>query len=93
LLTDVDEKLRLDSVLEANYLHLGRDKTNDISEFAIGGDILYVVPGIRFYYREVSLGLGLKFPTWTKLNEEDLQQGSEGQEKYRVIFSFSMLFL
>jgi hypothetical protein len=40
----------------------------------------------------MSLGLALKKPVWTDLNEESQQQGAEGKEKYRFIATFSALF-
>jgi len=85
-------KLRLDAQLEANYLRLGRDKSNGSGERATGGHILYVVPGVRAYWRNTSLGVGVKVPTWTNLNEESEQQGGEGKEDYRLICTLSLLF-
>jgi hypothetical protein len=85
-------KLRLDAHLEADYLQLGRDKSNGSGERATGGHILYLVPGLRAYWRNTSLALGVKFPTWTDLNEEGEQQGGEGKEQYRLICTFSVLF-
>jgi hypothetical protein len=85
-------KLRLDAHLEADYLRLGRDKSNGSGERATGGQILYLVPGVRAYWRNTSLALGVKLPTWTNLNEEGEQQGGEGKEAYRLICTFSVLF-
>jgi hypothetical protein len=92
LLTVPRWKLRLDAQLEANYLWLGRDETNGSGERATGGHILYLLPGVRAYWWKTSLGIGVKVPTWTKLNEESEQQGAEGREDYRLIFSLSVLF-
>jgi hypothetical protein len=92
LLTIPRWKLRLDAQLEANYLRLGRDKLNGSGERATGGHILYLLPGVRAYWRNTSLGLGVKLPTWTNLNEESEQQGAEGKEDYRLICSFSVIF-
>jgi len=92
LLTVPRWKFRLDAQLEAAYLRLGRDKSNGSGEPATGGQVLYVVPGFRAYWRNTSLGLGVKLPTWTDLNEEGEQQGGEGKEVYRLICSFSLLF-
>jgi hypothetical protein len=92
LLTLPRSKLRLDAQLEANYLWLGRDETNGSGERATGGHMLYLLPGIRAYWWTTSVGLGVKFPTWTKLNEESEQQGAEGKEDYRLIFTVSLLF-
>jgi len=92
LLTNTENKLRLDSILELNYLKLGRDKTNGEAEQATGGNILYVTPALRWYYDKFSVGVGLKIPIKSNLNEEPLQQGSEGKEKYRLLLSFSALF-
>jgi hypothetical protein len=85
-------KFRLDANLEANYLRLGRDYSNGGGERATGGQILYLLPGARGYWRNISLGLGVKLPTWTNLNEESEQQGGEGKENYRLLFTLSLIF-
>lgn len=92
LLTRPDSRLRLDGNVEANYLHLTRDIGIDGAEPATGGQMLYAVVGTRLYQDKLSLGLALKKPVWTALNEEDQQQGAEGREKYRLIATFSVLF-
>ena len=92
LLTVTESKLRLDANMEINYLKLGRDKANGVGELATGGHILYLVPGVRGYWKNASAGLGVKLPGWTDLNEEDDQQGAEGKENYRLICTFSLLF-
>ncbi len=86
------DNFRLDLNFELNYLYLGKDKKNGKGLEATGGNILYTVYGFRAYYNNVSVGFGVKLPSWTDLNEEDLQQGAEGKEKYRIIFTFSTLF-
>ena len=91
VLTLAAAKLRLDANLEANYLRLDRDRTNGVAETATGGDILYAVPGFRLYWKQTSVGLGVKLPVATDLNEERLQQGAEGKEKYRLLVTLSML--
>jgi hypothetical protein len=90
--TDLDRKRRVDLALEAQYLYLGRDRTNGIDEDATGGDMIYLLPGVRLYWGKVSAALGIKTTVWTDLNEEDDQQGGEGTEKYRLVFTLSMLF-
>ena len=92
LLTVPRWKFRLDVQLEADYLRLGRDKSNGSGERATGGQILYLLPGFRAYWRNTSLGLGVKLPTWTDLNEEGDQQGGEGTEQYRLVGTLSILF-
>ncbi len=92
LLTLPESRFRLDGTLEANYLRLGRDRSQDGPETATGGDILYGVAGVRLYQDNLSLALGLKKPLWTHLNEEDQQQGAEGKESYRLILTLSALF-
>jgi hypothetical protein len=87
-----EQRLRFDGLVELNYLHLGRDSEEGISELATGGQILYVMPGIRAYWNNLSFALGVKLPAWTDLNEEPDQQGGEGKENYRIIFSLSALF-
>ncbi len=91
VLTSAGTNLRLDACLEANYLSLGRDEVEGVGEEATGGRMIYVVPGARLYVKQTSLGVGVKLPTWTDLNEEDQQQGAEGKEDYRVILTFSTL--
>ncbi len=90
----VDEarKFRMDLALEVQYLKLGRDSTNGIDETATGGQMIYLLPGVRFYWDNISSAVGIKTPVWTDLNEEDQQQGGEGTEDYRLIFSMSALF-
>jgi hypothetical protein len=87
-----EKKQRLDLAVELQYLRLGRDITNSVEEVATGGEILYFVPGIRYYWGDVSAAVGVKTPAWTDLNEEDQQQGGEGTEEYRFIFTLSALF-
>jgi hypothetical protein len=92
LLTNLEKRLRFDGILEANYLSLGRDRGNGEEELGTGGQILYLQPGVRFYAKNFTAALGIKFPAWTELNEEDLQQGAEGTEDYRIQVTFSTLF-
>jgi len=92
LLTFAGPKLRLDANLEVDYLRLGRDKLNGDGEDATGGQILYLLPGLRGYWRNFSLAFGVKVPTWTDLNEEGDQQGCEGKERYRLVATLSILF-
>ncbi len=54
--------------------------------------LIYGTGGIRLYYKDISLGMGLKVPLWKRLNEEKEQQGGEGEERYRFILTFSTLF-
>lgn len=90
--TNPDARFRVDGVLEAQYLRIGRDVENGVGAEATGGRMLYLLPGLRFYRGGTSFAVGLKKPVWTRLNEESRQQGSEGKEKYRLIFSASFLF-
>jgi hypothetical protein len=90
--TDGEAMLRLDPVLELQYLNLGRDKENGVSATGTGGSVIYTLLGARMYWRSMSFALGYKVPVWTRLNESDQQQGAEGKEKYRLIFSTSMMF-
>jgi len=89
---DMDRKLRLDALLEADFQHNQRDKEDGDKQSASGGSILYGVGGIRLYYKSMSLGAGIKVPLWKRLNEEGQQQGSEGKESYRFILTLSTLF-
>ena len=89
---DAETKFRLDGVLEANYLNLGRDKEDGRGAKATGGQILYLTPGVRFYKDSYSVAVGVMLPVWENLNEEAGQQGSEGLEDYRLVATFSYLF-
>jgi hypothetical protein len=92
LLTDIDKRFRLDGVLEAQYLTIGRDVENGVGAEATGGNMAYLVPGIRLYKDNMGFAIGFKAPVGTRLNESDQQQGAEGKEKYRLIVSGSILF-
>jgi hypothetical protein len=92
LYANSDKKLRFDATIEANYLNLGRDVENSIAQEATGGDILYSTVGMRVFYQNISATLGVKMPVWKDLNEAHLQQGAEGNEETRVVFTLSALF-
>lgn len=92
LWADGERKLRLDGVLETQFLAIGRDETNGVAEAATGGRMLYLMPGLRLYLDRWSLAAGVKKAVWTQLNEEAQQQGAEGRESYRLVFSVSRLF-
>ncbi|WP_131110771.1 transporter [Sulfuricystis thermophila] len=87
-----EHRLRLDGVLEAQYLQLGRDIENGAPAEATGGRMLYLMPGLRLYKDNMSFAFGIKKAVWTRLNESADQQGAEGKEKYRLVFSASYLF-
>lgn len=90
---DAGRKLRIDGVLEAQYLGLGKDKANGVDDVDTGGRIIYLMPGLRIYKDNMSFALGIKKPVSARLNEVTApQQGAEGKEKYRVVFSASYLF-
>ncbi len=91
LFTWPERSARLDLNLEANYLHLERDRSNGHPEQGAGGRIGYLVPGLRAYWRNSSAGLAVKLPIVTDLNEDSLQQGAEGKENFRLIFTISVL--
>jgi hypothetical protein len=90
--TNVDSRFRVDGVIEAQYLSLGRDIENGVGADATGGKMIYLLPGVRIYKGSTSFAIGVKKAAWTRLNESSLQQGAEGNEKYRLIISGSMLF-
>lgn len=92
LLSNPETRFRLDGNLELNFLNLGRDVEDSLPAPAGGGNMLYGVLGLRFYKGSTSVGVALKKPIWTRLNEESQQQGSEGKEKYRFITTFSAMF-
>ncbi|WP_296752996.1 transporter [Thiobacillus sp.] len=87
-----EKRFRLDPVIELQYLSLGRDKENGVPADGTGGQMVYAMPGVRAYWQNMSFALGVKKPVWTRLNERGQQQGAEGKEKYRLIFSASLLF-
>lgn len=87
-----EQRFRLDPVLELQFLGLGRDRVDGAGEIGTGGKMLYAMPGLRAYWGPASFALGLKKPVWTRLNESSQQQGAEGKEKYRLVFSASMMF-
>ncbi|MGB0129655.1 MAG: transporter, partial [Rhodocyclaceae bacterium] len=91
-LTIPDKMFRLDPVLEIQYLGLGRDREDGVGARGTGGQMVYAMPGVRAYWQNASFALGFKKPVWTRLNESSEQQGAEGKEKYRLVFSASLLF-
>jgi hypothetical protein len=91
LVMNAPSATRLDGSIEAGFLRLGRDELDGVGEAATGGDMLYATPGLRLYYKAMSFAAGVKLPVWTKLNEEADQQGAEGKESYRAIFTLSIL--
>jgi hypothetical protein len=92
LVTNREKRLRFDGILEANYLRLGRDRTDGQDELATGGKILYIQPGCRVFVDSFTAAVGIKLPVWTELNEEELQQGAEGTENFRLQVTFSTTF-
>lgn len=90
--TDAAHRFRLDPVLELQYLDLGRDRVDGAGEAGTGGQMVYATPGVRVYWDRASFAFGVKKPVWTQLNESSTQQGAEGKERYRLIFSASLLF-
>ena len=90
--TNPEQKLRTDLSLELQYLQLGRDVVDGVGEQATGGRIVYALPGVRVYWDKFSFAFGVKKAIWKNLNEQGQQQGAEGLEKYRLIFSASMMF-
>lgn len=83
---------RVDGILELNYLNLGRDVSANTPELGTGGSILYVTPGVRVQAGDFNIGAGVKIPIASALNEAATQQGSEGLEQYRLIFTVSTFF-
>lgn len=91
--TDAERKFRADFSLETQFLRLKPDTENGTADPNSGGRIMYLLPGLRLYKDNMSFAFGIKTPAWKRLNEvTGIQQGSEGKEKYRLIFSASMLF-
>lgn len=92
LWADAERKMRIDLGTEVQYLRLGRDRTNGEYDTATGGSMVYLLPGLRFYWDRISIAAGIKKAVWTRLNEQGQQQGAEGREHNRVILTFSVLF-
>lgn len=69
-----------------------KDKENGRSVDSSGGHIVYGLAGSRLYFKNISAALGIKVPVWKDLNNSSDQQGAEGKEKYRLIFTISTLF-
>ncbi len=85
---------RLDILAEANFLHLGMDQDGvREKDRSTGGDILYLAPAVRItFVDKISVGLMVKIPAWTDLNNKAEQQGAEGLEEYRAIATVSYMF-
>lgn len=99
---------RIDILGEANFVYLTPDQAGDRTKHDenlngpdSGGTILYLSPAMRITFADrLSLGLMVKFPSWTDLNqsrdvntgEESRQQGAEGLEDYRAIATISYSF-
>ncbi len=88
---------RVDLLTEANYMHLTMDQTLENGKWdtvvSSGGDILYLSPAVRVTFNgRLSIGLMLKIPAWTDLNNKADQQGAEGLEKYRAVCTVSYSF-
>lgn len=86
---------KMDGILEFNLLNIKRDKEFGIGQEATGGTILYITPGMRFSFPRLwnaNLGLAVKLPIWSDLNERSAQQGAEGLEQYRLITTLSFFF-
>ncbi len=90
--TRPEAKLRADLSFEVQHLKLGRDVVDGVGEQATGGRMIYALPGLRVYWDRWSFALGVKRPIWKRLNEQSEQQGAEGLERDRLIFSASVLF-
>jgi hypothetical protein len=90
--TNGEAMFRLDPVLELQYLKLGRDIESGVGATGTGGSVIYTLLGARAYWGSTSFALGYKVPVSASLNESDQQQGAEGKEKYRLIFSASRMF-
>jgi hypothetical protein len=86
--------LRVDLAGELNGLYLERDRARSaagVMERATGsgGAILYAGLGLRVFAGRVSVALGLRRAALKALNEQALQQGSEGLEQLRATLAVS----
>ncbi len=92
LVTRAASGTRWDAVLELDGLRIGRDVSDGVPETATGGTILYLLPGLRLFKGPTSVACGVKVPLLKDLNEQPLQQGSEGTEHARLILTWSVLW-
>jgi hypothetical protein len=84
---------QIDIIGESNLLYLKKDVEDRMKIDDSGGIIHYLSPGVRLTFRKyVSIGALIKFPVWKDLNQERIQQGAEGLEKYRAIVTASISF-
>jgi hypothetical protein len=89
-------RLRVDLTAELGGLNLQRDRAAEDQDSSLssltasGGSVLYGSLGMRVYVGLVSVGVGIKRPLWTGLNEAAQQQGSEGLENFRLSFMLSV---
>lgn len=87
-------RFRLDASLEANGLHLQRDRAEGSAGHlerldASGGAILYAGAGLRAQLGAFSAALGVRRAAWRALNEGRDQQGSEGLETLRAALTLA----
>jgi hypothetical protein len=93
----VTGKIRLDIIAEASVLNLQKDKQSNESGSlksipASGGTIIYATAGIRLLYDRFSFSFGGQKAVLTYLNKSGEQQGSEGQENYRLFAVIDFCF-
>ncbi len=91
LLKVPSRKLRLDFSVESGYQENKRDIDDGVACAGSGGKMLYGTLSFRLYYKAMSLGIGVKRPVWTDLNEDEEQQGGEGKEDRRIIITVSSI--
>jgi hypothetical protein len=63
-----------------------------MAEPGTGGDVLYVTAGVRACGKNLSPALGVRPAAWSDLLEKHEQEGTEGRERCRAIFSVSAPF-
>lgn len=85
------KKFRMDFSLESGFQQNERDIDDGILCTGSGGKMIYGTLSTRLYYKSFSLGIGIKKPVWTKLNEDAQQQGGEGKEDKRIIITISSI--
>ncbi len=85
------KKMRFDLSLEGGYQQNKRDIDDSVACTGSGGKMFYGTVSLRLYYKAMSIGVGIKKPLWTELNEDKEQQGGEGKENKRIIITVSSL--
>jgi hypothetical protein len=74
------------SVLEANLIHKGQNKTSTGSDFNSGGTTLFIVPGVQYITQRYIIETGLQIPVMQNLNGTALENGYILRTGFRINF-------